>query len=205
MWSRTLVLVVSLCCPLFPTGVEGFSWPLLRADVISVSRSMYSRLELLASERTQPSRVGTIMAMLATFDEAGVLPLEGTPRANQLIHALIQLQSAFLKSPSRELSAYLLAAEKQWELQHSDREFRSLTQAGLTSRVLESLILYDKAHPLWEKQEIVTAVKRFNLTQSDWVLMVALVNQAEMVFHERGDSIHQFYDQWRVKMPGGQR
>ena len=38
------------------------------------------------------------MALLAVFDEAQVLPPEGSSEATQLVHALIQAQSAFLKS-----------------------------------------------------------------------------------------------------------
>lgn len=143
------------------------------------------------------------MALLATLDEAGILPPEGTVRANQLIHGLIQLQAAFLKSTSPELTAYLMAAEKHWKMKHNEREYGSFAKRGLTSRVLEALILYDKEHPMWEDPKIVVAVEAFNVTGSDWALIVHMVSQAETVFHDRGRSIHELYDQWRVKMPGG--
>ena len=144
------------------------------------------------------------MAFLATLDEAGILPPEGTSSANQLIHGLIQLQAAFLKSTSPELAAYLMAAEKHWIMKHNEREYGSLAAAGLTSRVLEALILYDKEHPMWEDPKIVAAVQAFNVTGSDWVLIVDIVSQAETVFRDQGRSIHELYDQWRVRMPGGQ-
>ncbi|HEX2055392.1 MAG TPA: kelch repeat-containing protein, partial [Nitrospiraceae bacterium] len=42
--------------------------------------------------RATSRHVGSVMAMLATFDEAHVLPPEGTAQANQIIKALIQFQ-----------------------------------------------------------------------------------------------------------------
>ena len=143
------------------------------------------------------------MALLATLDEAGILPPEGTSSANQLIHGLIQLQAAFMKSTSPELSGYLMAAEKHWIMKHNEREYGSLATRGLTSRVLEALILYDKEYPMWEDPKIVVDMQAFNVTGSDWVLIVNMVSRAETVFRDRGRSIHELYDQWRVKMPGG--
>jgi hypothetical protein len=144
------------------------------------------------------------MALLATLDEAGILPPEGTSSANQLIHGLIQVQAAFMKSPSPELSVYLVAAEKHWLMKHKEeREYGSLATGGLTSRVLEALILYDKEHPMWEDPKIVAAVQAFNVTGADWILIVNMVSRAETIFRDQGRSIHELYDQRRVKMPGG--
>ena len=49
-------------------------------------------------KRTDSALVGSIMALLATFEAADVLPPEDSSQANQLIHGLIQLQSALVKS-----------------------------------------------------------------------------------------------------------
>jgi hypothetical protein len=56
---------------------------------------------------------------------------------------------------------------------------------------------------MWEDPKIVAAVQAFNVTGADWILIVNMVSQAERVFRDRGQSIHELYDQWRVKMPGG--
>lgn len=202
-WTPTFLLVVSLGWCSIPSEVSGFSFAIMRAQVIPEPDGLRSISEILASERTQSSMVGSIMALLATLDEAGILPPEGTAPANQLIHGLIQLQAAFLKSSSPELAAYLMAAEKHWKMKNNEREYGSLATRGLTSRVLEALIFYDKENPMWEDPKIVAAVQAFNVTGSDWVLIVDIVSQAETVFRDRGRSIHELYDQWRVKMPGG--
>src|SRR2546422_1233685 len=53
----------------------------------------------VTSAAGEPSRplVGHIMALLAVFEEADVLPPEASPEANALIHALIQTQAALTK------------------------------------------------------------------------------------------------------------
>ena len=140
------------------------------------------------------------MALLATFDEAGVLPHEGTAQANQVIHGLIQLQSALMKSASSELAAYRLAAETHWTSQHKEIKDRALWGKGLTDKVLAALILYDQEHPMWKDQKIVSAVQAFNVTHADWVLIVDLFHKANAVFREQGRSIHKVYDAWRMNM-----
>ena len=203
MWTRTLPLVVSLgWCPI-PSEASSLSFAYLGAEVIFEPDCVRTHSGILASERTHSSRVASIMALLATLDEAGILPPEGTSQANQLIHGLIQLQAAFLKSNSPELTVYLMAAEKRWKMKHNESEYGTLATRGLTSRVLEALILYDKEHPMREDPKIVAALQAFNVTEADWGLIVDIVSQAETVFRNQGRSIHELYDQWRVKMPGG--
>jgi hypothetical protein len=46
-------------------------------------------------------------------------------------------------------------------------------------------------------------VQAFNVTGADWVLIVKMVSRAETIFRDQGRSIHELYDQRRVKMPGG--
>jgi len=201
--TRTFLLVASLGWCSIPSEASGFSFAYMGAQVIFEPDWVRTHSGILVSERTQSAMVGSIMALLATLDEAGILPPEGTSQANQLIHGLIQLQAAFLKSTSPELTAYLMAAEKHWIMKHNEREYGAFAASGLTSRVLEALIIYDKEKPMWEDPKIVAAVQAFNVTGSDWVLIVDTVTQAERVFRDQGRSIHELYDQWRVKMPGG--
>jgi len=181
-----------------------FSVELMKEQVIPEPAGLRSNLlAVWASERASSSMVGTVMALLATFEEAGVLLPEGTAQANQLIHGLIQLQSALTKSSSPELLAYGVAAEKRWATKYKEAERGPVSKEGLTSRVLGALVLYDKEHPMWEDPKIVLALRAFNLTRSDWILIVQIFHKAERVFREEGYSIYKVYDEWRGKMPGG--
>ena len=155
------------------------------------------------AERARASTVGTVMALLATFQDAEVLPPEGTAKANQLIHGLIQLQSAVMKSSSPELRDYVFVALRQG-LRTSREESLVLVQDdGLTLAVLESLILYAQEHPFWDEPQIVAALHAYNVTRQDWVLMTQISIEAKDAFHVKGRSIHRVYEQWRKRMPGG--
>jgi len=171
-------------------------------SVSAEPQRLYPYPVLMVSERTRSSMVGAIMALLATFDEAGILPPEGTAQANQLIHGLIQLQSVLLKSTSPELTAYRMAAEAQWVSEHKDVEDEGREPGGLTSKVLAMLIRYDHTHPLWEDPKIVAAMQGFNVTHADWNFMRECFHQADTVFSKQGRSIHTVYESWRMKMPG---
>src|SRR2546426_7281457 len=61
---------------------------------------VFACLLWVSSAAGEPSRplVGHVMALLAVFEEAAVLPPETSPEANALIHALIQTQAALIKS-----------------------------------------------------------------------------------------------------------
>ena len=64
--------------------------------------------------RTATGPVGASMAVLATLQDAGVLPPEGTPEANRVIQVVIQFQAAFMKSSDpalREFFDQALAAK----------------------------------------------------------------------------------------------
>ena len=204
VWAGAFLLVVVslVMCPI--TG-EAFVRliELKKEPVVPEPDGLRPNRALLASERASSSLVGGVMALLATLDEAGVLPSEGTAQANQLIHGLIQLQSALMKSSSPELSAYRVAAEQYWMTHHKKGERGAVVSEGLTSRVLGMLVLYDKEHPIWDEPKIVSAVHLYNVTLSDWLLLVEVFIKAETVFREQGRSIHTIYDAWRMKMPGG--
>ncbi len=158
---------------------------------------------VLVAERSSSAMVGTIMAWLATLDEAGILPPEGTAQANQVIHALIQLQSTVMKSRSSAFAAYWVAAEADWENHYEEQRTGLKREEGLTERVLTVLICYDQKHPLWEESNVASALQAFNVSRADWELVAELYKQAEAVFREQGRSIQMAYKNWRMKMPGG--
>jgi len=79
------------------------------------------------------------MAVLAMFQDADVLPPEGTPEANRIIKSVIQFQSVFTKGSDPDVQAFLrqaLAAQRGGDAQEALSRFRS---AGWTSDVLEAL------------------------------------------------------------------
>ena len=156
-----------------------------------------------SSKRIGPAFVGSVMALLATFEAANVLPPEGTSQANQLIHGLIQLQSALVKSQSSALNDYVAAAvDSRFEME-SAALLQSIHQSGLTSKVLEAILTYDQKMPIWDQPAIAHVFQRYNLSRPDWQLIEQIFAQADTAYRAKGSSIHEAYEQWHVQMPGG--
>ena len=205
MWASTFFLVILNSFVLYPSLGEarGFSADLTKQHLSPQHQMVNPHSEFLIAERASSSMVGTIMALLATFDEAGILPPEGTLQANQVIHALIQLQSILMKSTSPELAAYRVEAEAYWRRQHRGGEDRDGVGEGLTAKALGAFIAYDQEHSLWADPKVVLAMQEFNVTRADWVLIVDLFHEADAVFRQQGRSLYDVFEVWRISMPGG--
>lgn len=157
----------------------------------------------VSSNRTGSALVGSVMALLATFEGANVLPPEGTSQANQLIHGLIQLQSALVKSQSSELSEYFSAAVEQRFEKESAGLLGSIHQSGLTFKMLEALVSHNHKIPMWEKPALTEIFQRYNFSRQDWELIEEIFGEADAAYRMKGSSIHDAYELWRSQMPGG--
>jgi hypothetical protein len=154
-------------------------------------------------DRAGPALVGAIMALLATFEAANVLPPEGTAQANQLIHGLIQLQSALVKAQTSELSDYVSAAVNDRFEMESGAIVQSIPQRGLTSKLLEAILMYDKKRPIWDQSAIVFIFQNYNISRQDWQFIDRIFTQADAAYRAKGGAIHEAYEEWRSQMPGG--
>jgi hypothetical protein len=79
------------------------------------------------------------MALLATLQDASILPAEGTPRANRVIQIVIQFQGVFMNSTDPAVRQFLdqaLASKFADRTEEAETEFR---QGGWTSQVLEAI------------------------------------------------------------------
>lgn len=160
---------------------------------------------MVSAESTEPAFVQTIMALLATFESAGILPAEGNPEANQLIHGLIQFQSVMVKSRSPALNEYLSAAVAQESHLGTGDLRKTIDQNGLTSQILEAIVTYDRKRPIWNQLAIVPILQSYNISRGDWELISRMFTQADAVYRAQGSSIHEEYEQWRTKLRGGRQ
>jgi hypothetical protein len=156
----------------------------------------------IATERTDSTLVSSIMALLATFEGANILPPEGSSQANQLIHGLIQLQSALVKSHTSELNEYVSAAMAYSFERESKELVQSIQRNGLSSKVLEAVLIYDKKIPIWEQVAIARTLQGYNVSRSDWQLIGHVFSRADAAYRARGSSLHKIYDQWRSQIRG---
>ena len=194
-----VLLVMDLC----PGQTCRLGMALVNAEEGVTPSGLAPLQNTVTTVRASSSAVGTIMALLATLEEAGVLPPEGTSQANQVIHSVIQLQSAVMKSTSPEFAAYQVAVDRFWQNQHAESVAEEAKGRGLTAKVLGAFIAYDQEHSLWEDQKLAFALQEFNVTRADWDLMVDLFQQAETVFRGQGRSLYKVYQGWQMKVPGG--
>ena len=154
------------------------------------------------SGRASSKQVGTIMALLATFQDAGALPPESSPDANRLIKALIQFQAAFMKSQDTAITRLLndaLTAKFRHRAKAEEARFHA---AGWTSESLEALIEFISDQKSWQQADIRTAFRMFNVEEDDFALLANIFLTARRKFAEQGDDLHAVYASRRREMPG---
>jgi hypothetical protein len=169
-------------------------------------RSMVRRVSLAfacalwvtsASGESSRPLVGHIMALLAVFEEASVLPPETSPEANALTHALIQTQAALTKSTNPATQAWFAEALRRSEAPGAETDPR----AGLTSRALEAIVSYAETHPLTARPDVMDGFQEFNLSPGDLDLMARVYRRARDHFRSTGRNIHRIYEAQRRAMP----
>jgi hypothetical protein len=153
---------------------------------------------------TTPSGpVGASMAVLATLQDAEVLPPEGTPEANRVIKTVIQFQSVFMKSGDPDVQAFLSQALAEKEGGSSDEAVSRFRSSGWTSDVLEALSAQWVATAIDQRELLAPAFRQFNVSLMDFDWLMELVAKARTTFVQRGQNIHQVFAQRRQEMPGG--
>lgn len=146
--------------------------------------------------------VGASMAVLATLQDANVLPPEDTPEANHVIKAVIQFQSVFLKSSDPVVQLLLtraLAAQGGGSGEETLSQFRS---TGWTSDVLEALSAQWIAMGIDQRDRLAPGFRQFNVSPADFDRFMELVSKARTTFIQREQTIHQVFAQRRREMPG---
>src|SRR5262245_16114492 len=150
---------------------------------------------------TPPALVGASMAVLAMFQDADVLPPEGTHEANRIIKAVIQFQSVFIKGTDPDVQAFLgqaLAAQSGGDPQEPLTRFRSI---GWTSNVLEALRDQWDAATIEQREKLAPGFRLFNISLEDFDLLMKLVATTRISLERRGQNMHQVFAQRRREMP----
>jgi hypothetical protein len=155
--------------------------------------------------RTSLGPVGASMAMLATLQEADVLPPEGSPEANRIIQSVIQFQALFMKSSDPAVQNFLdqaLAAQWGDQAQNLGAAFRA---RGWTSEVLEAVSGQYWKLSSGERARLAGAFSAYNMRLTDFELLSGLYDKARAKFSQQGQDIHKIFAEQRRTMPGGKR
>lgn len=152
--------------------------------------------------KTPKPLVGSAMAVLATLDQAQVLPPENTPEANHIIKAVIQFQSAFTKSGDRAIHDFAARAMATKYGERSVELISEFQSAGWTSSVLEALADAELRATAEEMQALAAGFSQFNLSTTDFHRFMSLVREARNALEKRGLMFGQVYASHRQAMPG---
>lgn len=152
---------------------------------------------------TPSGPVGASMAVLATLQDADVLPPEGTLDANRVIKAIIQFQSVFLKSNDPAVQLFLTQALATLEGRSADETLSRFHSAGWTSDVLEALSDQWPATTIDQRDRLAPGFRQFNVNPADFDGLMELIAKARTTFIQRGQNMHQVFAQRRREMPGG--
>ncbi len=191
-WPQPLVVGLSLSV-LFPAIV--LSQPRPEAPPL-VTQSAGQSL------RTPSPYVGSVMALLATFEDAGVLPPEGTPQANGIIKAAIQFQSAFLKSHHPAVQQFFVQAHRVKFGTRAGEVEDSFRQRGWSADTIDAVIKAGQAENAWSGPGLSEGLREFNIGQSDFDVLAQLYQRSTAAFVIQGKTFQEVYTQRRREMPG---
>ena len=162
-----------------------------------------SPVRSMQSGRTPAAHIGSIMALLATFHEAGALPRESSREADRLIHALIQSQSLFLKSSdpvARDM--FVSALSHKFGAQKAASLSRAFAVTGWTSETLEALVDYSASRATGDEPRLENLLREYNVTAADWTLVERVFARAREQLLEQGRHVHAVFAAQRASMPG---
>jgi hypothetical protein len=152
--------------------------------------------------RASKPQVGSAMAVLATLAQAQVLPPEHSPEATKIVQAVIQFQSAFIKSRDpaiQEFATQALRAKYGAQAPLLLTDFRS---KGWTAAMLEALAEAEGQAMPAELQTLAPGFAPFNLSVEDFHRLMELVRRARQALASKGLVFEEVYASHRRTMPG---
>ncbi|MBI4000936.1 MAG: hypothetical protein HY348_04040 [Nitrospira defluvii] len=190
--SHPLVVGLSLSV-LFPAMVVSQSRPAAPLAVTPTAAQ---------PARTPSPYIGSVMALLATFEDAGVLPPEGTPQANGIIKAAIQFQSAFLKSHHPAVQQFFAEAHRVKFGTRAVEVEASFRQSGWSADTFDAVIEAGQSANAWSETGLGDAFREFNIGKPDFDILAQLYQQSTAAFSTQGKTFQEVYAQRRREMPG---
>lgn len=158
--------------------------------------------QTLRSARTASPHIGSAMAVLATLQDADVLPPEGTREANHIIRFTIQFQSAFTKSDDPAIQSFARQALAQTYGDQAPEILRSLRSTGWTADILEQLSDEEARRSAEDLQSLAQGFAPFNLSVEEFHRFMQLVRDARQAFQQRGLEFRNVFLSRRKEMPG---
>jgi len=142
------------------------------------------------------------MAVLATLDQAQVLPPQGTKEADRMIQSVIQLQSLFLADTNPAAREFLRRALELRDDTHAAATLTRFRSSGWTSDVLSALAHAANVASPDELRTLESGLRSVNLSMNDFTRFMRLVSDSEQAFASTGQDFHEIFSSRRKAMPG---
>lgn len=146
--------------------------------------------------------VGSAMAVLATLEQAGVLPPEGTKEADRVIRSTIQIQSLFMKSTDPAVRTFLQRAVANKADDRTEQRLAEFGATGWTAEVLEALADAAAAASPDELRLLSPGLASFNLSTEDFQRFMQLIKDGERALASQGRTFGEIFADQRKMMPG---
>lgn len=185
-WKMLLVLASIFCIDLLPV----------------LSQAMPHLIQTPRSGKASSPQIGAVMAVLATLQDAGVLPPEESREANYIIKWVIQFQSAFIKSTEAAVQTFALSALTPSYGEQAQDMLTSLRSTGWTAEMLEALADEEARTAEDARQLLAPGFGQFNLSLEDFHRFMQLVREARESFTRRGLEFRTVFASRRKEMPG---
>jgi hypothetical protein len=142
------------------------------------------------------------MAVLATLEQAQVLPPEGSREADRVIQSVIQFQSAFAKGTDRFVQDFAQRAAAAKGGENAPTVLERFRSSGWTAEMLEALADEDQRTSPEELGRLATGFGQFNLSIDDFKRLMQLVRNGRSALSARGKTFEETYTSRRSAMPG---
>lgn len=142
------------------------------------------------------------MALLATLQQAAVLPPEGTREADRIIQAVIQIQSVFAKGTDPAIQEFAQGALADKHGEQAAASLERFRAGGWTADMLEALADADFKISSDEREKLAPGLGQFNLSVDDFRRFMQLVRDGRSALTARGSVFEEVYTDHRNRMPG---
>lgn len=142
------------------------------------------------------------MAVLATLEQAQVLPPEGSREADHVVQSVIQFQSAFAKGTDRSVQDFAQRAVAVKYGEEAAALLERFRTSGWTAEILEALADADQRTSVEELERLGTAFGQFNLSVDDFKRFMQLIREGRSALAARGQIFEEVYTHHRKTMPG---
>jgi hypothetical protein len=145
------------------------------------------------------------MALLATLQDADILPPEGTAEANRVIQIVIQFQGLFMRGTDPVVREFVDQALVSKYTDRADEFGADFRKGGWTSQIVEAVCDRYATSSDQERARLAEPFSRVNMRIADLELLGELYAKARVRFSQQGQDIHRIFAEHRRNMPSGKR